>query len=125
MQKDLYLGVIEMYEPESLRYKELFQLIESSLDVLYSSSISQDKSEAIRACFDIISERIMKSNRFVYVAVEHCKVCFWIKVEKTFLVDNLNKIMDAGILFFVSDQGDAFRIYIGEYMVELLNNSTQ
>ena len=117
-----YLGILDLYDPGTSMYKELFQIIESTQDVLYATPVSQDESKVLRAYFDIISSRIMKSSQFIYIAAAHCGIYFWMKVEKTSLERNLNRVRNVGARCFISDQDEAFHIHTGEYMIELLSN---
>lgn len=117
-----YLSIVDVYDPGTPEYKELFQIIESTQNVLYATPVSQDESKVLRAYFDIISSRIMKSSQFIYIAAAHCEIYFWMKVKKTSLERNLNIVRDVGIRCFISDQDDAFHIHTGEYMIELLSN---
>ena len=85
-----YLSIVEVYDPGTPEYKELFQIIESTQNILYATPVSQDESKVLRAYFDIISSRIMKSSQFIYIAAAHCEIYFWMKVKKTSLERNLN-----------------------------------
>ena len=117
-----YLSIVEVYDPGTSMYKELFQIIESTQNILYATPVSQDESKVLRAYFDIISSRIMKSSQFIYIAVAHCEIYFWMKVKKTSIERNLNIVRDIGIRCFISDQDEAFHIHTGEYVIELLSN---